>query len=152
MGARVIQCNHCGGNLLVSERAISISCRYCHQRVGVEDRIIDHYHAGTNIETAGSLVITAEGHVRARLSVKNLEIQGHGQVYGNVTACGKVRVDAYAHLLGDVTAQRLEVHPGARLRGFYRIGLHEVPTLLPPPHPDPIEPPLKSSLQDEDES
>lgn len=149
MGQRVIQCNHCGGELTFSDRAVSINCRFCHQRVGVEDRVIDHYHAGTNIETAGSLVITPEGHVRARLSVKNLEIQSRGQVYGNVIARGKVRVDADANLLGDVTALRLEVYPGAHLRGFYRIGPHEVPTIVPSPHLNPAHPDPTASSDEE---
>ncbi|MBN2212169.1 MAG: polymer-forming cytoskeletal protein [Sedimentisphaerales bacterium] len=120
--SRIIYCNHCGRELAVSDRVLSTNCRWCNQRVAVQDQYINHYHAGTNIETAGSIVIAEHGHVRARLQANNLEVQGSGQVYGSVIAREKVTIDAEANLLGDVTAARLEVRPGAHLRGFYRIG------------------------------
>ncbi len=120
--SRIIYCNHCGRELTVSDRTVSTNCRWCNQRVAVQDQIINHYHCGTNIETAGSIVVAEHGHVRARLQALNLEVQDRGQVYGSVTAQEKVTIGAEANLLGDVTAARLEVRPGAHLRGFYRIG------------------------------
>ena len=120
--SRKIFCIHCGGELTVSPKAFSVNCRYCNRRVGVEDHHIGHYHAGTNIETGGDVSVTSRGHVRARIHVKNLQVQPQGQVYGNVIAEEKVTVETQANLLGDVTARRLEVQPGAHLKGFYRIG------------------------------
>ena len=116
---RRLYCTHCGRELLVSSRAVSISCYYCHQRIGVEDHTISAYHAVTNIETSGSMAVAPRGHVRARLRVHDLQVEG--QIYGNVTARGKVSVAPGAHLYGDVTAARLEVKEGAHLKGFFRI-------------------------------
>jgi hypothetical protein len=119
MHYRRLYCTHCGQEVVVSTRVISTSCCHCHQRIAVEDHTINAYHAVTNIETSGSLAITPTGHVRARLRVHDLQVAG--QVYGNVTARGKVSVDAGARIVGDVTAQSLEVQPGAHLKGFFRI-------------------------------
>ena len=119
MQLRKVYCTHCGKELLVSRRAFSLSCCHCHQRVCVENHTIDAYHAVTNIETSGSLSVTRTGQVRARLRVQDLDVAG--QVYGNVTARGKVTLAAGARIVGDVTAHRLEIKDGAKLNGFVRI-------------------------------
>ena len=119
MTQRRIQCNHCGKELRISSRAFSVSCRYCNQRVGVEDHIINDYHAVTNIDTCGSLDVTTTGQIRAQIRVQNLNVGG--QVYGDITAKGKVSVDSEARMVGDVTARSITVKPGARMKGFYRI-------------------------------
>jgi hypothetical protein len=116
---RMVNCTHCGQELEVSDRAFSVNCRFCNNRVCVEDQLISSYHAVTNIETSGSISVTPTGHVRAKLRVHNIDIAG--QLYGNITARGKVTVYPGAQLIGDVTAPRLEVKSGALLKGFYRI-------------------------------
>ncbi len=120
---RMVICTHCGRELEVSDRAFSVNCRYCNQRVGVEDHIIQSYHSVTNIETSGSISVTPTGHVRARLRVQNLEVAG--QMYGDIVARGKVTVYPGGRLVGDVNASRLEVRAGALLKGYYRIEPHQ---------------------------
>jgi len=119
MPHRRIQCLHCAEQVLVSPRTVSTRCPYCYRRIAVEDFIVSSYHSLTNIETCGSLSVTPTGQVRARLTVHNLHVQG--SVNGNVSAHGKVTIDPTARLVGNVDAPRLEVKPGAALKGFYRI-------------------------------
>jgi len=119
MARRKINCPHCDKHILVSPRAVSVNCPYCYQRVSVENFVIDAYHAVTNIETSGSLDIAHTGHVRASIHVQDLNLAG--QLYGNVTAGGKVAFEAGAQHIGDITATRLDVASGAKLKGFCRI-------------------------------
>ena len=123
MGQRKIICTHCGQELEISSRTVSLCCDYCRRQISVEDHFIDSYHAVINIETCGSLDITSKGQVRARIRVQDAKVGG--QVYGNITARGKVSVDSGARVVGDITAPSLEVGSGAELKGFFRIGSQE---------------------------
>ncbi len=117
---RYCHCTHCGRELLVSPKAFSVNCRYCNQRVCIENHLIESHHTITNIETSGDVAITPTGHVRAQLHAGNIYVEG--QIFGNVTADGKVRVANNARITGDVSAEKLEVKDGASLNGFYSIG------------------------------
>ena len=117
---RFCQCTHCGKLLQVSPKAFSVNCRFCNRRVNLEDYVIDSEHLITNIETSGSVDVTPNGYIRARLRVQNLNIRG--RMHGSVTAKGKVSIAHGAHLIGNVKAKRLEVNNGAQLKGFFQIG------------------------------
>ena len=104
----------------VSPKAYSVNCRFCNRRVNLENYVIDSDHLITNIDTSGSVNVTPNGYVRARIRVKNLKIEGH--LHGSVTAYGKVTVGPGAQLIGDVKAKKLEVNNPARLKGFFQIG------------------------------
>ena len=119
METRKINCSHCGKELVISKRAMSVNCSHCNQRVCVEDHVIDSYQAVTNIETSGTLEVTPNGHFRGRVRVQKAKVEG--QVYGNITASGKVSLEEHARMVGDVTAGSLDVKEGARLQGFYCI-------------------------------
>ena len=117
---RYCKCTHCGRELLVSPKAFSVNCRYCNQRVCIENHLIETHHTITNIETSGDVAITPSGHVRAQLHAGNIRVEG--QIFGNVTADGKVQVARHAQITGDVVARELEVKDGASLHGFFSIG------------------------------
>ena len=117
---RFCQCSHCGKLLQVSPRAFSVNCRFCNRRVNLENYVIDSEHIITNIETSGSVDVTPSGHVRARLSVHDLNIEG--SLHGSVTAKGKVSISQNAHLIGNVKAKKLEVNNATHLKGFFQIG------------------------------
>ena len=119
MSQKNIRCHHCGKELLVSSRAFSICCSGCNRRVNVEDRTITDHHATKQIETSGSIVVAPRGELHAQLRVKDLQVQG--RLLGNVTADEKVTLNAQGQIVGDITAARLEVDCGARLKGFCRI-------------------------------
>ena len=120
MQSRVYHCTHCGQTIQASPKAFSVNCRHCNQRVSLEDYRIDAHHAITNIETSGRVSVLPEGYVRAQIRVENLDVQG--QLHGNVSAAGKVSIDENAQLIGNVSAQKLEVKSGAVLRGYFTIG------------------------------
>jgi hypothetical protein len=117
---KAVHCYHCGKELLVSVRAFSTCCPKCNQRLGVEDRTISGHYEITLIETCGTVQVGPAGDLRSRLRVRDLQVQG--QCQGNIVADGKVSLDSNARVEGDITAKRLEVNPGARLKGYYRIG------------------------------
>ena len=106
--------------LQVSPKAYSVNCRFCNRRVNLENYVIDSDHLITNIETSGSVDVTPNGYVRAKLRVQNLNIEGH--MHGSVTAKGKVSIAPGAHFIGDVKAKKLEVNNPAHLKGFFQIG------------------------------
>ena len=120
MDKKKITCHYCGQEVLVSLRAFSTCCPGCNQRLGVEDHTVSGQYVVSCIDTCGSVVISPKGDLHGQLRVKNVQIQGRCQ--GNVVADEKVTIDSGARLDGNVTAQRLEVNPGARLKGFCRIG------------------------------
>ncbi len=117
---RSYHCTHCGKLLEVSAKAFSVNCRHCNQRVSLEDYYIDTHHAITNIETSGHVAVTESGHVRAKICVEDLHIEGH--LFGNVTAQGKVSVSSNGYIIGNVSARKLEVQDGAKLHGYFTIG------------------------------
>lgn len=125
MATHMLPCPHCGKELLVGDRAISMNCRHCNRRVSFEAHVIKSYHATANIHTGGPVQITKTGRFHGRVQAKNLHVQG--QLYGNVTAQQEVTIESGAKVLGNVTAQKLNVQDGAKLKGFYRIQPSDAP-------------------------
>ena len=121
MDKKKVICRHCGREMLVSLRAFSTCCPGCNQRLGVGDQTFTGPVTVNRIETCGSVVVAPKGHLHAHLRVKNLQVQG-GRCQGDVVADEKVTIASGARLEGDITANRLEVSSGARLKGFLRIG------------------------------
>ena len=71
------------------------------------------------METCGNVRVTGTGNLRTRLHSLNLEVEG--MFHGNVRIVDKVTLKGGARFEGDVSARRLVVFSGARLKGFYRI-------------------------------
>lgn len=116
-------CYHCGNELLVSTRALSLFCPLCNQRVSVEDHFISSRYQQSHIDTCGSLVVSAGGDLRARLRVHSLEVDG--RLHGNVVVTDKVAINSSGSVTGDITAKRLEVQCGGLLKGFCKIERQE---------------------------
>jgi len=119
MADRQIQCLHCGKEVTVGARTVSTRCSHCYERITVEDFVVTSYHAMGNLNTCGSVSVTTTGQVWAPVKVCDLHVQG--SINGDVSAQGKVIVEAGAQLVGNVDASSLEVEAGATLKGFYRI-------------------------------
>ena len=135
MQQKTVYCPHCGKELIVSIRAVSIGCPVCNHRISVEDFTVTTILSRTLIETCGSVTITPSGMLRASLRVNNLFVAGNHQ--GNVTAADKVTLAAGASFTGDIIAHRLEVRDGALIKGFCRIDpqLELIPKPTPTPTP-----------------
>ena len=123
MRDRAIRCLHCGEEVVISARVVSTSCVHCHERISVEDFVVKSEHSISNIDTCGSLSVTAKGQVWAPVKVGDVSVEG--MIKGSISAQGKVSVETGGEVVGDVDARRLEVKPGATLKGFYRIGEKE---------------------------
>ncbi len=115
-----VLCTHCGGEDEVAERAMSVFCSHCRQRLILEDYRIKSYHAVREFATCGDVVVEKRGTVAARVIVGNLLVKG--RVQGDVRARGKIEVTRSGEIRGDLSAPRLVVEGGATLKGFCRIG------------------------------
>ncbi len=115
-----VLCTHCNGPAEVADKAMSVFCPHCRQRLILESFRIKSYHAVRKFATCGDVVIEKHGAVAASVLVGNLVVKG--RVQGNVEARGKVEVAKTGHISGDIRAPRLVVHSGATLKGFCRIG------------------------------
>ncbi|HJL37009.1 MAG TPA: polymer-forming cytoskeletal protein [Polyangiaceae bacterium LLY-WYZ-15_(1-7)] len=72
------------------------------------------------IHVGGALVVEESGVVRGHVRARTVTVRGvlKGDAYGDEA----VRVDGGAKLVGDLTAPRVQVVPGARFRGEVHVG------------------------------
>lgn len=116
-----IVCLYCGKNLEVGRKAMSVTCKYCHKPLKLEDIAIARYEARRSVDTCGVVTIEKKGHVVAdRILCSGAVVRG--KVKGDITSRGPVLVGPEAEIKGDVTAPTLAVGGGAILEGHYEIG------------------------------
>ena len=117
----VVVCLYCNKQQEISRKAMSMTCKFCHKNLKLEDQRIDKYDARRAIETLGIVTIEKKGNVVA----DNIKCGGlivRGKLKGEVTSRGPVLVGPEAEIKGDVTAPALAVGAGAILNGHYEIG------------------------------
>jgi cytoskeletal protein CcmA (bactofilin family) len=119
MQQKKVYCHHCGKELLVSAKAVSIGCPHCNRRISVEDLTVSSYHIRACLETCGSIRVAPTGILQGRVRSRSLQVEG--QLRGNVTADDKVSLASGASISGDITARSLEVNSGGIINGFCRI-------------------------------
>jgi DNA-directed RNA polymerase subunit RPC12/RpoP len=124
---REVVCTHCERRIEIPATAMSVSCRYCHRRVIIEDLEIKTYHAVLRVATAGRVEVQKKGTLVADVRVNELEVEGN--VKGNVVALDRVAVGKKASIEGNVSCRSLSVEPGAKLQGHFRVD----PSFVPPP-------------------
>ena len=117
---RRVRCTHCTGEAEVAEKAMSVFCPHCKQRLILEDFRIKGYKAVREFATCGDVVVEKRGAVAARVFVENLLVKG--RVQGEVRARGKVEIARTGEVRGDICAPRLIVRSGALIKGFCHIG------------------------------
>lgn len=99
---------------------MSMTCKFCHKSLKLEDQRFDKYEARRAIETVGMVTVEKKGNVVTdRINCGGLIVRG--KVKGNVTSRGPVLVGPEAEIKGDVTAPSLAVGLGATLEGKYNI-------------------------------
>ena len=99
---------------------MSMTCKFCHKSLKLEDQRFDKYEARRAIETVGMVTVEKKGNVITdRINCGGLIVRG--KVKGNVTSRGPVLVGPEAEIKGDVTAPSLAVGLGATLDGQYNI-------------------------------
>ena len=126
-----IVCLHCDKPQEVGRKAMSVTCKFCHKPLKLEDQRFQKYEARRTIETVGIVTIEKKGHVITdKIACGGLIVRG--KVKGHIKSRGPVLVGPEAEITGDVTAPTLAVGAGAILEGNYAIGQKKPPA---PPKP-----------------
>ena len=116
-----IECLYCGKRQEVGRRAMSITCKFCHKSLKLEDVQIKAYEARRSIDTCGIVTVEKKGNVITdRINCGGMIVRG--KVKGTILSHGPVLVGPEAEIKGDVTAPKLAVGAGAILDGKYEIG------------------------------
>jgi hypothetical protein len=127
-----IVCLHCDKPQEIGRKAMSITCRFCHKSLRIEDLTVKDYQARRVIETVGIVTVEKKGQVVAdRVKCGGLIVRG--KVRGTVVVRGPALIGPEAEVRGDVTAHSLAVGAGAVLDGHYEIGAAPQADVTPPP-------------------
>ena len=119
--AAVIHCLYCRKRLEVGRKALSVTCKYCHKPLKLEDIQFKQYEARREIGTCGIVTIEKKGNVVSdKIRCGGLVVRG--KVKGTIVSHGPVLVGPEAEIKGDVTAPAMAVGAGAILQGRYDIG------------------------------
>jgi hypothetical protein len=116
-----IVCLYCRKPQTVARRALTLTCKFCHKSLRLEDLPVKDYQARRSIETCGVVTVEKKGNIVAdRVLCGGLIVRG--RVKATVTSYGPILVGPDAEIKGDVTAPSLAVGAGAILEGDYEIG------------------------------
>jgi len=127
---QVIFCLYCNRPQEVGRKTLSMTCKFCHKSLRLEDLRFKEYQARRTIETCGIVTVEKKGNVVTdRIQCGGLVVRG--KVKGNVSSRGPVLVSPEAEIRGDVTAPTLAVGAGAILEGRYNIRPNEQKALPP---------------------
>ena len=118
---QTIFCLFCGKPQEVARRAMSVTCRFCHKPLKLEDIAIKQYEARRQIATCGIVTVEKKGSAVTD-SIKCGGLIARGKVRGKIESQGPVLIGPEAEVKGDVTAPTLAVGAGAVLEGQYDIG------------------------------
>jgi hypothetical protein len=117
---QTIVCLYCEKPQEVGRKAMSITCKFCHKSLKLEDLRFSAYQARREIDTLGIVTIEKKGHVVSNVTCGGLIVRG--KLQGQVRSHGPVLVGPEAEVRGNVTAPALAVGAGAILEGHYQIG------------------------------
>jgi len=131
---QAITCLYCGRIQEVGRRAMSVTCKYCHKSLKLEDVSFKNYEARRAVETCGVVTVEKKGNlITDRVTCGGMIVRG--KVKGAITSRGPVLVGPEADIKGNITAPTIAVGAGAVLEGYYDIGPKSDFSLraLPPP-------------------
>jgi hypothetical protein len=117
-----ITCLYCGKGQEVARRAMSITCKFCHKPLKLEDVAIKQYEARRQIATCGIVTVEKKGSAVTD-SIRCGGLIVRGKVKGTVESLGPVLIGPDAEVKGDVTAPTVAVGAGAVLEGHYEVGI-----------------------------
>ncbi len=84
-----------------------------------EDVIIEGTFQGKIDSTDYSIQIEKEAHVKADIQGKNITVMG--KVSGNISASNKIMIGKGAVMTGDISAPRISIQEGAKLKGTVKM-------------------------------
>ena len=100
---------------------MSVTCKFCHKPLKLEDVTIKQYEARRQVATCGVVTVEKKGSAVTD-SIKCGGLIVRGKVKGTVESQGPVLIGPEAEVKGNVTAPTLAVGAGAVLDGQYEIG------------------------------
>ena len=125
-----IVCLYCDKAQEVGRKTLSVTCKFCHKSLKLEDLRYKEYQARRVIDTCGIVTIEKKGHVVTdKINCGGLIVRG--KVKGDIRSRGPVLVGPEAEVKGDVVAPSLAVGAGAILDGKYEIGKPGSPAATP---------------------
>ena len=125
-----IVCLYCNKPQEVGRKAMSVTCKFCHKSLKLEDIRYDKYEARRNIDTCGIVTVDKKGNVVAdKINCGGLVVRG--KIKATIVSRGPVMVGPEAEIKGDVSAPTLAVGAGAILEGKYVIGPQALPSSPP---------------------
>ena len=111
-----VLCTECNTSLVVSPRAMSMTCPACFRRVILEDITVRSYLGALRVATAGTLHVLRTGTVIAG-DVRAADLRVDGTVRGRVEVLGHAALGPHAVVQGRLQARSLHRDPGARVEG-----------------------------------
>src|SRR5947209_3351333 len=114
---QTITCLYCGKPQDIGRKAMSVTCKFCHKSLKLDDIPLNKYEARRSIETLGIITIEKKGNVVISDRVLCGGLIVRGKIKGNITSRGPVLVGPEAEIKGDVTAPTMAVGAGAILDG-----------------------------------
>jgi hypothetical protein len=116
-----IICLYCDRAQEVGRKAMSVTCKYCHKPLRLEDLRFKEYQARRVIDTCGMVTVEKKGNVVSdKINCGGMIVRG--KLRGNIISRGPVLIGPEAEVKGDVSAPVLAVGAGAILDGQYAIG------------------------------
>lgn len=126
-----VQCYHCHRLIEVPARALVLTCPACFQRVKIDDVHVVGTQAHARVRTCGLITVGKGASLAADLIEARLGVHVLGAVTGRVFSGGPVVIGPRATWMGDCTASRLIIYPGATILGGRFTIAHNAHTLVP---------------------
>lgn len=82
--------------------------------------ILDKSHVSGNIDAQGVVEVGVDTYVKGDISAASLEIAGF--IEGDIVSQGEISFAGSAKVLGNVSAQYIDVEKGAKISGSMKIG------------------------------
>jgi hypothetical protein len=117
-----VVCLYCNKPQEVGRKAMSVTCKFCHKSLKLEDIRYEKYEARRVIDTCGTVTVEKKGNVTVTDKINCGGLVVRGKIKGAVVSRGPVMVGPEAEIKGDVSAPSLAVGAGAILEGNYVIG------------------------------
>lgn len=99
----------------VSEKALSVFCPHCQNRLTLESLRITGSHPGKKLSTCGDILVEKTAQLHLELFACRITILG--RVRGHVIATESVEVGPAGHVIGDIQAPKIVVREGALIQG-----------------------------------
>jgi hypothetical protein len=112
-----VRCYHCLNHFDASEKAITLSCPRCYQRVEVRDVIVRDEMRAKVVQTCGLVIIEKKGRLRAEAVEACEGVEVLGELDAHCVSHAHVFIGAKATWRGDCTAPMIVMEPGAKVLG-----------------------------------